>query len=100
MKALGVFNEALAYYGRLQQEGAIESFEPVLLTPHGGDLAGFLLVRGERGKLEALKVTDEFARINARANMIVESLGVIDASIGASLAAAMGTFAAQVADLA
>ena len=45
-EALEVFNETLAYYGRLQEEGAIESFEPVFLEPHGGDLSGFILIRG------------------------------------------------------
>jgi hypothetical protein len=35
-KGLEVFNEALAYYGRLQQEGTIEGLEPVILEPHGG----------------------------------------------------------------
>ena len=42
LKGLEVFGEAVALWGRLQQEGAIESFEPVLLGPHGGDLQGFL----------------------------------------------------------
>src|SRR5215211_2257779 len=42
MKALAVFNESIAYYTRLQQEATIESFEPVLLSAHGGDLAGFV----------------------------------------------------------
>src|SRR5947208_13022661 len=39
-KALQVFNEAVAYYGRLQQAGTISGFEPFLLQPHGGDLGG------------------------------------------------------------
>lgn len=39
-KGLEIFNESVAYWGRLQQEGRIESFEVVLLYPHGGDLAG------------------------------------------------------------
>ena len=46
-KALQVFGEAIQYYTRLQQQGQIESFEPVALEPHGGDLNGFLLVRGD-----------------------------------------------------
>ena len=100
MKALGVFNEALGYYGRLQQEGTIESFEPVLLSAHGGDLAGFVLIRGDRAKLDALKTTDEFARTTLRANLIVENLGVVDAAIGANLATGLATYAAQIADLA
>lgn len=99
-KALAVFSEATAYYAGLQQAGTIESFEPVILNAHGGDLAGFVLLRGERAKLDALKSTDEFARLNVRAAMIVDGLGVIDAAIGSSLAAGFATFAAQIDELA
>ena len=42
-KGLEVFAEALAYYGKAEQDGRIESHETVLLDPHGGDLAGFVL---------------------------------------------------------
>ena len=34
-RSLEVFNEALGYYGRLQQDGRIESIEVVLLAPNG-----------------------------------------------------------------
>lgn len=61
-----MFNEATSYYTRLQLEGTIESFEPVILSAHGGDLAGFVVLRGDRNKLDALKQTEEFARINPR----------------------------------
>lgn len=98
-KALGVFNETLAYYTRLQQEGTIESFEPVLLGAHGGELAGFILIRGERSKLDTLKTTEEFTRTTFRANLIVDNLGVVDASIGTTLTTGMATFAAQIAEL-
>lgn len=94
-----VFNESLEYYGRLQQNGTIESFEPVLLSAHGGDLAGFVLIRGDRAKLDALRATEEFQRTTFRANLIVENLGVIDAAIGPSLATGMATYAAQIAEL-
>ena len=40
-QAIKVFNEAFEYYSRLQQDGEIDSFEPVLLQPHGGELGGF-----------------------------------------------------------
>jgi hypothetical protein len=98
-KSLAVFNEAIAYYGRLQQAGTIESFEPVILSPHGGDLAGFVLIRGDQAKLNALKTTDEFQRITVRAGMIVDNLGVIDAAIGASLATGLANFAGAIGEL-
>src|SRR5690348_17867761 len=81
-KALQVFNEAIQYYTQLQQQGEIESFEPVQLEPHGGDLAGFLLVRGDQEKLSQLRTREEFLRLNNRAGLVVENLGVLGAFIG------------------
>ncbi len=46
-QGLQVFNEGLQYYAGLQQRREIESFEPVLLEPHGGDLYGFILIKGD-----------------------------------------------------
>jgi hypothetical protein len=39
-QAIKVFDEAFEYYSRLQQNGEIVSFEPVLFEPHGGELGG------------------------------------------------------------
>ncbi len=100
MKGLQVFNEAIAYYTKLQAAGTIESFEPCILTAHGGDLAGFVLVRGEAAKLDALKQTEDWQKITLRAGQIVDNLGVIDAAIGASLATGLAQYAAAVAELA
>ena len=80
-KGLEVFNEALGYWGRQQEAGAIESFETVLLYPHGGDLAGFILVRGSREQLAAVRADDEFERLNVRAAQIVERFGVVEAAV-------------------
>jgi hypothetical protein len=84
-KALQVFNEAIQYYARLQQQGTIESFEPVFLQYHGGDLAGFVLIRGDREKLNALQSSEEFMRLSNRASLVVDNLGIINAYIGEEL---------------
>ena len=99
-KALAVFNESVAYWTGLQQAGTIESFESVILAPHGGDLAGFALLRGDRAKLDAVRASPDFQRLTTRANFIVDSLGVVDAAIGESLQTGLATFAAQIAELA
>ncbi len=54
-KGLEVFNETLSFYGKQQEAGAIESFEVVMLAPHGGDLAGFILARGSEEQIAALR---------------------------------------------
>src|SRR5437667_7049064 len=84
-KALQVFNEAIQYYTRLQQQGTIESFEPVILQYHGGDLQGFVLLRGDREKLSALQSNEEFMRLSNRAALVVENMGIINAYIGEEL---------------
>src|SRR5687768_10965464 len=81
-KGLEVLSESLAYYARLQQEGVIESFETAILEPHGGDLQGFVLLRGSEERLAQLRVDDEFLRLTTRASLIVDGLGVIGAALG------------------
>ncbi len=98
-KALDVFGETVQFWAQAQQDGRIESFQPILLSPHGGGLAGFMLVTGERGKLDQLRESDEFGRVVARAGMIVEELGVIDAYGGEALARQMGRFQEAATDL-
>lgn len=98
-RALEVFNESVEYWGGLQGDGKIESFEVVLLAPHGGDLAGFALLRGSEEQIAALRADDEFVRRNTRADLIVERLGVVDAALGDSLGEAMGIYTEEVAAL-
>jgi len=98
-KGLEVFNESLQYYGRLQQDAVIEGFETVILEPHGGDVAGFILIRGSEEKLAQLRVDDEFVRLSTRASLIVESLGVVGAALGEGLEAAITTYQQAVSDL-
>jgi hypothetical protein len=86
-KGLDVFEESVAYWGRLQQDGQIESFEVVLLYPHGGDLYGFALLRGSGESLDAIRATDEFNDLVARAGLVVEGLGIVSAALGDSLGA-------------
>jgi hypothetical protein len=99
-KGLEVFNESLAYYGRLQQEGVIDGFETAILEPHGGDLAGFILLRGSEDKLAHLRVDDEFVRMSTRAGLIVEGVGVVGASLGEGLEQAISTYQQAVSELA
>ena len=98
-KALQVFNESIQYYTQLQQQGMIESFEPVALEPHGGDLLGFLIVRGDREKLNALRTSEEFLRLNNRAVQVIDNLGVITAFIGEELQRQFADFQTQASEL-
>jgi len=84
-KAVAAFGDDQGFWDRLQQEGRIESSETVLLEPHGGDLAGFVLVRGIREQLAAIRDDEEFWRRVARAGLLVDRLGVVRATLGDGL---------------
>ncbi len=98
-QAIKVFNEGFEYYARLQQEGEIESFEPVLLQAHGGELGGFILLRGDQDKLARIRSSEEFERLTARAQLIVENLGIVAAALGGRLLSQMSVFGEQVEEL-
>jgi hypothetical protein len=91
-KALTVFQETVQYWSLAQQDGRIDSFEPVLLEPHGGGLAGFVLVRGERARLDAIRADEEFERLVARAGLIVHDFGVIRGFLGEKLGRQLALF--------
>lgn len=99
-KAIEVFNESMAYWGQLQSSGEIEGVEAYLLTPHGGDLGGFAILKGEQSKLMDVERSEGFQRMVARANLIIENLGVVHAFTGEGLANQMAMFNAQVSELA
>lgn len=95
-QAIELFNQALALYGDLQESGDIESYEPVLLDPHGGELAGFVLLRGTREQLDRLRDHGEFQRLKARAGLVVEHFGVVAAHLGERLADQMDIYGHEV----
>ena len=98
-KALKVFNEGVEYWKRMQQKGEIESVEPFVLAPHGGDLAGFTLVKGDREKLNRIRNSPEFQSLHTRVGLIVRNLGVIEAYFGEELQSRMGEWAKQAEEL-
>ena len=98
-RALQVFNESVEYWGGLQGDGKIEDFEVVILTPHGGDLQGFALLRGSEDQVAALRADEEFQRRVTRADLIIESQGVVDAAIGEGLARGLAQYQAEIDDL-
>ncbi len=91
-KALEVFNESIQYYGQLQQDGKIESFDVFFLGPHGGDLGGFVLLRGAREALDSLQSTPEFERLQTRSALVVDRTGTIPAVTGEALARQVAHF--------
>jgi len=98
-QSIAVFNETFEYFSRLQQAGEIEGFEPVLLEPHGGELGGYFLLRGDREKIARVRGSEEFERLTLRAQLIVDNLGVVGAVLGERLMSQISVFSEQVEDL-
>lgn len=99
-RALQVTSEVLEYFKDLQQQGEIEAFETVSLEPHGGDLYGFLLLRGDPERLSRMRTSEEFRRLILRANLVVEDVGVVTAFVGDEQTRRFATFQQQVSELA
>lgn len=98
-KSTEVFGESVDYWRRLEQEGRIESFEVVFLSRHGGDLAGFALLRGNADQLNAIRGEDEFSRHTSRADLVVENLGVVPAWLEQGIQRQMAIYQQAVAEV-
>src|SRR5262245_3071838 len=96
-RALDVFNETLEYYGQLQSGGRIEDLEVALLDPHGGELLGYVMLRGTEDQIDAVRRDEDFVRLMTKGSLVVDDLGIIPASIGEGLARAMAIYQEQLA---
>ena len=72
-RAMEVFNEAVGLFGRMQQDGRLESFDVVLLNPNG-EMAGYMELHGSAEQIAALDADEEFLRNTVDASLIVENL--------------------------
>jgi hypothetical protein len=100
VRALEVFNEALAFYGRCQNEGLIESFDVALLGPSGaGSLGGYIEVHGSADQLAALRENAEFMRNIADALLIVDDLAVVDGFANQGVAEQMAIYQEAIAQV-
>ena len=93
--ALGKFGEYLGYLTKLVNEKHIDSFEPVIVRPHGGDLNGFILVRADAAKLATLRATDHWKDWEALGVVLLQGFGVIECALSDGVGDFMGRFAKQ-----
>jgi hypothetical protein len=98
--AVDGFNEVVEFIGQLQGDGRIESFEICFLEPHGGDLAGFMLLRGTTEQMDAVRSDDEFGRHMTRASLHVENLGLVGAALGEGIARQMAIYQEEIGAIA
>ena len=88
-QAMQLWQKSMEYYTGLQSDGRIESFEPVLLWAHGGDLNGFIIVRGDAEKLAGVEEDESYFDLMAEAAYCLEGFGVVRGDIGESITNSM-----------
>jgi hypothetical protein len=99
-QAIEVYGQTVQYYERLRHDGEISGFEPCLLEPHGGDLDGFFILRGERERLSQLRYNPEFLHNINRAQLVVQNLGVVMGYVGEELQRLMTDYQSNIGELA
>jgi hypothetical protein len=95
-RSIEVFNDALGYYGRLQQEARIERFEVVLFGANA-HINGYMQLHGSHEQLDAVLEADEFRDVLAAAALVVSALDVSEGVTNAGIAAEMDRYRAQIA---
>ncbi|MFZ5481576.1 MAG: hypothetical protein ACOZNI_32740 [Myxococcota bacterium] len=81
-EATELWSEMLTYLRALHAAGKIDRFEPVLLGAHGGNLNGFMLLRGSQEKLDRIRNSEEFLLLVIKANKRLEGFTVVRAHFG------------------
>jgi hypothetical protein len=89
---LDVFNEALGLYGRMQQEGRIESFDVALLVPNGGPVEGYINLNGSAAQLATVREDDEYLRTMTDASLVVHDLCICDGFVNDGVAKEMTVY--------
>ena len=95
-RALEVFNESVGLYGRMQQEGRIESFE-IMLFGANPTVSGFATLRGDAAQVQAVQEAEDFQRMIIDAALIVDDLTVMAGYANAGIARQMAMYAEAVA---
>lgn len=91
-RAVEVFNECVGLYGRMQQEGRIERFDAVFLTPTGSGLQGYFEIHGTAEQIYACREDPEFQRAFLDATMIVDNMHMVDGYTNEGIARQMEMF--------
>ena len=90
-RALQVFQETIAFYTKLQEDGRIASFDATLLAPHGGTSPAFFSCTANN-HLWTHPRERGVPSILGRAGSVVDNVGVVSAYTGDALGQVMGIF--------
>ena len=95
-RALEVFNDAMGILGRMQQEGRIEKFDAVLLSPNG-DIDGYIEVHGTAQQIAAVREDEEFIRNTVDAELCVDRIRHIEGYANEGVARMMALYQEAIA---
>jgi hypothetical protein len=84
------FQEFLDYLQQQKSQGMVESFEPVLLEPHSGELHGFFFIKGEPSKLATLVASPEWVQHQVRAMLHMTGMALMRGVTGPAVMERMG----------
>lgn len=93
--AAQVLDEAMHYLTAAKEQGRLDTIDVVLLEPHGGDMHGFVLLRGEQDALARLRHEPEFLRTIVAVQLVHEKVRVTGAYTGAEMQALMQIWGEQ-----
>ncbi len=80
-----LFAHTVSYFEKLKSTSGLESYEPVFLNRHGGDLNGFFLLKGSHAQLDTMMSSDEWIDISMRADQYLLGVGIITGYTGSTV---------------
>lgn len=86
----------MSFYEAQKKAGNLTSYESFFLTPHGGDMNGMTILRGERAKLDALAAGNDFMSIVMKAYVLLQGFGVVPGVTGERIPERMALFMSSV----
>jgi hypothetical protein len=93
-EATELFGESVAFYEDQKKSGNIDSYEPFLLDPHGGTINGFVLLRGNRQKLDAVLASNEWIALATKGIVYLSELRVLHGVTAEAVAERVGQYMA------
>jgi hypothetical protein len=90
--AVEVFGQWTSYLEKQKASGNVESYEHMFVLPHGGDMNGFTIIRGERAKLDQMRGTEEYYELLTRIGLYCDGFGVVPGFIGDNIMKQLGRY--------
>lgn len=87
-----LFQSSLTWFKRQVEQGNIAGAEPYLLTANGGDINGFIIVRGSSEALTNLSHHKDYENLVVQANLCLQNFAVINGYRGSRVTEMMNAW--------